>query len=255
MREPIEAARPMCAVHPERSAQRTCSRCGRFSCGECAGDRSVCVQCFEQALRELPSSSGRAKWSVGFLISGAIVDGVSCLVSVSQLALPGENVVRDILEGLCGLGILVSYIGAVITFLRWQHLAVRQANLMGHEIGFTPGWAVGWWFVPFANLVKPFHAMRGLLSALGGEGAVAEARLTPWWTAWILSSVLSQLESRLALKDGLDTAPSAATDVVGILASLAGIAAALFCAGVVRTVQRHLDQRSGAAPSTWGPRL
>ena len=241
----------MCAVHPARAAQRTCARCGRFTCAPCAGDRDHCPQCFTQVLKDLPSSAGRAQWAIRFLALGAAVDAASFVISAARVVAPGESVARDLIEGFSGLGILVAYIGAVITFLRWEHLSVRQLRLLGIEIGVTPGWAVGWWFVPFANLVRPFNAMRAILSGLGGEAAVAEARLSLWWTAWIISNVLSQIESRLALRNGLEGEPPAESHVAGIFASIAGVVAALLCIAVVKTVQKHLDQRSGtAAPAS-----
>ena len=51
----------------------------------------------------------------------------------------------------------------VVVWLVWQHHAT--ANLWSRGLPglrFTPGWVVGWWFVPFANLVLPYLAMREL---------------------------------------------------------------------------------------------
>lgn len=38
-----------CAIHPERDAQITCSRCGSFACDECTSDgSSICKPCSER---------------------------------------------------------------------------------------------------------------------------------------------------------------------------------------------------------------
>ena len=58
---------------------------------------------------------------------------------------------------------------------------------------YSPGWAVGWWFIPVAWWVMPFRTMRELWLASGPEAGAADwgtHRLTPliplWWMFWIL---------------------------------------------------------------------
>lgn len=90
--------------------------------------------------------------------------------------------------------------------------------------------------------------IRATLAALGGEEAVRRTRLGPWWAAWLVSSVLSQIESRLVLSNGLTAEPPPSSYVVGMFASLAGVVAALLCARVVSTVQACLDQPEPSQP-------
>lgn len=232
-----------CPVHPDRNAARTCDRCGRFLCAECAGDGGHCRDCLRQLVAAMPSSRGRADLTVVFLFVGAGVDGVSALLSGWTLAAPDPNVIRDGLEGLLGLGILVAYVGSIVTFLRWQHLAVRQLTALGLFSGVTPGGAVGAWFIPFVNLTRPFQNVRAMLAGAGGEGAVAEARAGGWWAMWIISNVAAQIESRVSMSNGFDGRPPTASYGFGIFSSAAGIVAAVLCIGVVRTLQRHLDDR------------
>jgi len=57
----------------------------------------------------------------------------------------------------------LAFLATVIVWCIWQHRA--QANavvLSGGGLRFTPGWAVGWWFIPIANLWKPFQTVREL---------------------------------------------------------------------------------------------
>ncbi len=50
-------------------------------------------------------------------------------------------------------------------FLMWLFRTYKNLEPLGSEnIRFTPGWSVGWWFIPFANLVMPFKAVRGVWS-------------------------------------------------------------------------------------------
>ncbi|MDP9258382.1 MAG: DUF4328 domain-containing protein [Actinomycetota bacterium] len=81
------------------------------------------------------------------------------------------------------------FIANVVVWLVWQHRAQANAqHLTTKKLTFSPGWAVGWWFVPFANLVQPFRAVCELWQASGGAGHSEESTwpaLALWWIAWL----------------------------------------------------------------------
>jgi uncharacterized protein DUF4328 len=60
-------------------------------------------------------------------------------------------------------------------------------------LSFTPGWTVGWWFVPFASLVQPFGAVRELCRRAGRPGpvdpapkpVVGDGFLAMWWASFL----------------------------------------------------------------------
>lgn len=90
----------------------------------------------------------------------------------------------------------------VIIFAMWIYRAaanVIAANINGFD--FTPGWAVGWYFVPFANLVQPFLAMRQIWNAShfgGSDLDRGDPILTLWWTAWLTSNITANISMQLA---------------------------------------------------------
>ncbi len=85
-----------------------------------------------------------------------------------------------------------------VLFARWVHLASRNAHhLTGGDLRHTPGWAVGWYFVPVATYWKPYQAMREIFRASNPD-ASDEWRTAPrpnllpmWWTLWVLSNLLT----------------------------------------------------------------
>lgn len=88
-------------------------------------------------------------------IRGALVTGAQIRASNWRL-MSGANVEDGFLLVIA------------IVWLIWQHRAQKNLEGLGATwLRFTPGWAVGWWFVPFANLVKPFQTMRELWKASG----------------------------------------------------------------------------------------
>lgn len=136
-------------------------------------------------------------------------------------------------------------------FLGWSHRVHRnlQRSLAVVGLDITPGWSVGWWFVPFANFVKPKHAMnQAWLGSSPDEppGSTSWKRRRPtpllsfWWAAFLITGFVGQLAVRMTSADAdLETFRS------GIQASIAssaiGILAAVVAIAVVRSVtERHV---------------
>ncbi len=87
-----------------------------------------------------------------------IADGA--VVSESEAA---ANDSRQALIG--GLYLLVWLVIAVV-FLRWTYLSNRNVRALGADgLEFTPGWAVGWYLIPIANLWKPHQALKEIFRA------------------------------------------------------------------------------------------
>lgn len=244
--------RAVCPAHADVPAVGTCARCGRFVCAACRDDASdICPDCVSEGLAQIPASTGRAQWATRFLTLVLVADVGAGLVAVLWLTGAGSTgafEIVELLEILFGLMMTVVFIGSVIAFLRWMHLAARQAIALSIDIGATPGWAVGWWFVPFANLVKPYRIARAMLSGLGGEELVRKANLSVWWAMWIVSNVASNMEVRTNLSEGLEV-PVPAGFVLA--SSITGAIAAYLAIGVVRTLQEALDGRRAAGARTW----
>jgi len=110
-------------------------------------------------------------------------------------------------------------LACIATVGRWIYLASSNAHAFGPDMTITPGWAVGWYFVPFANLVKPFQAMREIWHASHESSGAYDERvpiLGVWWGLWITSNILSNVAWRLG-----DSSPAAAIDMVAAVLSLA----------------------------------
>jgi hypothetical protein len=69
------------------------------------------------------------------------------------------------------------------------------------KFDFSPGWSVGYYFVPFANLVAPYRALKEAFQASHPEFRPARQRLEwvsapkflpVWWTLWLANGFLEQ---------------------------------------------------------------
>ena len=101
----------------------------------------------------------------------------------------------------------IVYLTTAIIFLRWIYVSQRNAKALGADgLRFTPGWAVGWYFVPFATYWKPYQAMRETFRAShpdygpNWQEAPRAPILPAWWTLWILHTAIGRTSTRLMFR-------------------------------------------------------
>ncbi len=110
--------------------------------------------------------------------------------------------------GIIALLRIPLFIGTVVFFLIWEYRAFNNLSaLKARNLEFSPGWAAGWWFVPFANLIKPFQAMRELWNESDPEydadfgflsvSAGAPTIMGFWWAFWLLSNFAHQIANNV----------------------------------------------------------
>ena len=127
--------------------------------------------------------------------------------------------------GLCQFGAAV--LGAIFVCV-WMHCAASNLRVFGHRgLQFTPAGAAGWWFVPFANLVKPYQAMREIVgrsepSSLsdGYWSTSSSGTVSIGWGAWIASNVIANVSMRIddpGTSAGVSLVSSMCWAVAGVL--------------------------------------
>jgi hypothetical protein len=143
--------------------------------------------------------------------------------------------------------------------LIWQHGAHKRLQmLVVPGLQFTPGWAVGWWFIPFANLFKPHQVMRELWKASQpgsvGEGwkqAKAHTLVGVWWWVFLISRFLGGFTGGAARGAGSSDELRRAL-MVAIPVDLLTIAAAVLAVGLISSIEERLRYRE-AAPTAAAP--
>ena len=111
---------------------------------------------------------------------------------------------NDAREQIVGIVQLVLYALTVVVFGCWIVRANRNVRASGAKgLRFTPGWAVGYFFVPILNLWKPYQAMMDLWRASHDPAswptAPTSAILPTWWALWVLSNTLGHASFRAML--------------------------------------------------------
>jgi hypothetical protein len=112
---------------------------------------------------------------------------------------------NDLRQGIIGSAQLLITVLSGIWSLRW----IYRANVNVRELGatgmqFSPGWSVGWYFVPIANFWKPLQAMKEIWQASerprDWQNGEAPGLLVGWWTLWLVSSALDRAALRMSLR-------------------------------------------------------
>ena len=188
----------------------------------------------------------------------AALAAVVTLTSLAKGSVPsGTNdplTGMDLLKVVVGLVKFALIIATGIAFLHWIHLANRNVRGFGaRHLEFTPGWAVGWYFVPILSLWKPYQAMKELWRAscnpLSWQSEGTPPLLSYWWGLWIISNIVSQASFRLSLRG--DANDAMAANVFSVASDLLHIPLCLVAIRLVHSLywmQRQWAEQPEAEP-------
>lgn len=123
-----------------------------------------------------------------------------------------------------GVAMIIVAIATIVLWCMWLHRAAKNViDADFSDFDSTPAWAVGWHFIPFANLFKPFEIMRKIWNASTGASTVLDSPapiISRWWAAWLTAGFAGNISTRIALQ-----AESADTLYLGtVLAAISSIA-------------------------------
>jgi hypothetical protein len=113
--------------------------------------------------------------------------------------------VNDMRQRIIGIIQIITFLVSGILILKWIYRANFNAKQLGaSEMQFTPGWSIGWYFIPFASLWKPYQAMKEIWQASSNpqewKNKPVPSLLAWWWFFWIVSNMLGNFSFRMARK-------------------------------------------------------
>ncbi|MCB2072321.1 MAG: DUF4328 domain-containing protein [Novosphingobium sp.] len=197
----------------------------------------------QTGLQILDRRTALARVTIGlYLVSWALVLLVQLAeaVGVYDFETAPESVSLMVVGLVLLLAALVSLASFVVIGI-WIYRA--HANLWsasGEGLQFKPGWAIGWYFIPIANLFKPFQAMRELSASSHGYadryGDAPQGELPSWWAGWIAGNALSMVSLRIAGIGGEASTP--VTDGIDALSTVCMLASAWFLLKIIEEVNR-----------------
>jgi len=108
----------------------------------------------------------------------------------------------DTRQMILGLGQGILALTSFIFFMMWVHRSNNNIRALTEEsMEYTPGWAVGWFFIPICALYKPYFVIKEIWIMCSKHSNLKRFSVVGlWWTFWLISSCLSKLSTKLQLK-------------------------------------------------------
>jgi DNA-directed RNA polymerase subunit RPC12/RpoP len=236
------------------------------------------VQIGGAAARRYKSASSLAKttrillWVNAALIAAILV--CDCIQLRNQLALAAGEAAAvpriqfmDVVGGMISLLYNLVSLGTSVVFLVWFHRAYSNLVPLGAaRLRQSPGLALAFWFIPFANFVMPALAVQDMWRNSDPDPQRSAADVRPsglvraWWGMWLLANLLSsalvvyslsivfrQLDQQM--KHGgppIDPNDVAALTFFAILVLSVTLLAAFLCAAVVGRIDARISARAAA---------
>ena len=147
------------------------------------------------------------------------------------------NDFRQSMVGILNFGV---FIVAAVIFAQWIYRANLNCQGFGAEgMEFTPGWSVGYYFIPFLNLVRPYQSMKEIWNVSRNprkwQSQPGSSILGWWWGLWIVSHGLGNVSFRMNMNVDSPSSLEAAT-MVSIVSSLVEVALILVAMVMVSSI-------------------
>jgi tetratricopeptide (TPR) repeat protein len=218
------------------------------------------------------SASGVGRAAIGGLMFAILVEAAAVIVNARAIS---------ILSGAAGgtpftaedaasmemqsnvtslLQVLYLLIGGIL-FLMWVHRANRAASSFGTAyMEFTPSWAVGWWFIPIANLVRPYQAIREIwkasspnsLDATSWQAEKSSPMLLAWWLFYHLSWIVPMIIVRPSFSSEPTLDESLGMYQSTLLSNAFEITAAVLAILVIIRINQRQDRKRTLLQATGG---
>jgi len=186
----------------------------------------------------------RLLWISVLVACIALVDDVAefAQVQIGQLS-PDQVANNDPIQGIIGL--LQSGLGIVtgITFLKWIYRAYKNIQGFGAEgLRFSPGWAVGYYFIPILSLIRPVQVMSEIWRASDDpknwRQRPGSLLIAIWWTLFLVYTGVTQISLEIALQASTNDQWTLAA-VLAILGDLFSIPLSIAALRLVTEVYRR----------------
>ena len=153
---------------------------------------------------------------------------------------------NDSRQQFLGILCLIAFIVTGFTFLKWIHRANSNCHGFGAEgMKFTPGWSIGYYFIPIINLYKPYQAMKEIwkvsTNPANWQDETGGAVLRWWWALWLISGFLGQAAFRMSLRADTISALQAST-TVSIISGIINIPLYIVAVSLISSIFAKQEQ-------------
>lgn len=213
------------------------------------------------------SERQRARLTLALLALGMAMSVVGIFSGIAQHSLLAsmrdgievteqQTGANDSRQQLVGIVQIIVFLATAVTWLLWQFRAYSNLRLIGsRDTDVTPGWSVGYWFIPFVNLVRVYQItnelwrrseLKNIRDPIGGLSTTP--LIVTWWLAYLIDGSLSRFVLNATRHARTIDALISATDSA-ILNDFVGIASGILAFVVVKGID-GFQREFTAAPIT-----
>ena len=215
------------------------------------------------------SANRAARWSQRLLWATLIIAAVAATSDAFEFSLlsrtgagvvsEAEATANDLRQGAIALLQLLIFIASAAAFLTWSYRVHKNLPALGaRNLKYSPGWAVGGFFVPFLNCARPFQVMeeawrRSYFLAHESDPTPQTHPQHPepptfalvqwWWGLLLLSAAFGRLGARIVAGDPTLEQLKAGS-VVSVISDLLDIPAAWLAIRIIGYITRWQDERA-----------
>lgn len=205
---------------------------------------------------DVKSLAGLYRWLRRFFITcvvGFILIGLGSAWFAISVP-PDYDVTVDLLSAdwvvmIGGFIGMLSLLLSIIFFSIFTFRAMKNLHVWGaRNARMAPGWAVGWYFIPFALLFMPYKGMDQIVDGsmeVNDLPVLGTPRLLLWWICWIAGGILDRIALRV---DGgfttiVDVPMQQLSAWITVASSTLLVIAALTILSVLKDVTQLQEQR------------
>lgn len=132
---------------------------------------------------------------------------------------------NDTRQRFIGFLYLGAFIVTGIAFLKWIYRSNLNCRGFGAQgMKFSPGWSIGYYFIPILCLYRPYQAMKEIWrvseNPYNWQNVMASPLLGWWWALWLIAGFLGQSSFRMAMS-------------ANTISSLQALTTALIVSGII----------------------
>ncbi|MCH8273531.1 MAG: DUF4328 domain-containing protein [Armatimonadetes bacterium] len=205
-----------------------------------------------------------ARFVVILLAMNAVASLIALLLGRSEIALlqriqSGEVVTESeitmndlVVGGFAMVQLLIVLVTVVLFFIWFYRAYYNLAALRVSGRKYAAGWAVGWWFIPIANLILPYNIAKEIWQASDPQDLAPEGNawrrnsVTPllgvWWLVWIVSH-FADSGYLMATVAAVTIEEMIAASNIGTVTDVIDMLSALLALSVVRAITARQEQK------------
>lgn len=156
-------------------------------------------------------------------------------------------------SGLLGIAFLIALLVTAILFLMWLHRAYKNLHAFGVQTEHSPGWVVGYWFIPIISLFRPYQKVNELFeksdtlaTQFRCNNQDADSSVVGWWWAcYLISNFISYATFKMSYR-GTTSDDIVFASAVEIVSDILYITAAVLIIKIINTIDERQESCASA---------